>query len=51
VREGLAAHGILVAGALEHFAGSAFRIGHMGDIRPADVARTMDALADVFAAP
>ena len=49
VREGLAARGILVAGALEHFAPSAFRIGHMGDIRPADVARTMDALADVLA--
>ena len=50
LREALTARGILVAGALEHFAPSAFRIGHMGDIRPADVARTMDALAGVLAA-
>jgi aspartate aminotransferase-like enzyme len=48
VRDGLKARGILVAGGLERFAPSAFRIGHMGDIRPADVDRTMDALADVI---
>jgi alanine-glyoxylate transaminase/serine-glyoxylate transaminase/serine-pyruvate transaminase len=51
IREGLSAHGILIAGALEQYAPVAFRIGHMGDIRPADVERTMTALADVLRAP
>jgi aspartate aminotransferase-like enzyme len=27
---------------------NAFRIGHMGDIREADVQRTLDALAEVL---
>jgi aspartate aminotransferase-like enzyme len=49
VRDGLRARGILTAAALEHYQSSAIRIGHMGDIRPADVARTLDALADVLA--
>jgi aspartate aminotransferase-like enzyme len=48
VRDGLKARGILTAAALEHYQPSAFRIGHMGDIRPADVTRTLDALADVM---
>jgi aspartate aminotransferase-like enzyme len=48
IRDGLQARGILVAGALEQFAPRAFRIGHMGDIRIADVERTMTALADVL---
>lgn len=48
VRDPLKARGILVAGGLEHFQASAFRIGHMGDIRPADVQRTLDALRDVL---
>jgi aspartate aminotransferase-like enzyme len=48
VRDALKARGILVAGALEHFQPTAFRIGHMGDIRPADVERTLDALRDVL---
>lgn len=48
VREALKSRGILVAGGLEHFQGSAFRIGHMGDIRPADVQRTLDALREVL---
>jgi aspartate aminotransferase-like enzyme len=48
LRDGLKARGILVAGGLERFGPSAFRIGHMGDIRPADIDRTMDALADVI---
>lgn len=51
VREGLQARGILVAGALEQYAPRAFRIGHMGDIRIADVERTMAGLADVLAHP
>ena len=50
VRDGLKARGILTAAALEHYQPSAFRIGHMGDIRPADVTRTLDALAEVIAA-
>ena len=49
VRDGLKARGILTAGALEHYQSSAFRIGHMGDIRPADVERTLDALSEVMA--
>jgi aspartate aminotransferase-like enzyme len=48
VRDAMRARGILVAGGLEHFQPTAFRIGHMGDIRPADVERTLDALRDVL---
>jgi aspartate aminotransferase-like enzyme len=48
VRDALKARGILVAGGLEHFQPSAFRIGHMGDIRLADVQRTLDALREVL---
>lgn len=49
VRDGLKARRILTAAGLGHFQSSAFRIGHMGDIREADVQRTMDALAEVLA--
>ena len=48
VRQGLKARGILTAAGLEHYRETAFRIGHMGDIRPADVAATLDALAAVL---
>ena len=48
VRDGLKARGILTAAALEHYQPTSFRIGHMGDIRPADVARTLDALKAVL---
>jgi aspartate aminotransferase-like enzyme len=48
VRDAMKTRGILVAGALEHFQPAAFRIGHMGDIRPADVERTLDCLRDVL---
>ena len=48
IREPLRSRGILVAGGLEHFQASAFRIGHMGDIRPQDVQRTLDALREVM---
>jgi len=48
VRDALKSRGILVAGGLEHFQASAFRIGHMGDIQPADVQRTLDALREVL---
>ena len=48
VRDAMRARGLLVAGALEHFQPTAFRIGHMGDIRPADVERTLDALREAL---
>ena len=48
IREPLKSRGILVAGGLEHFQANAFRIGHMGDIRPDDVQRTLDALREVL---
>jgi len=48
VRDAMRAQGLLVAGALEHFQPTAFRIGHMGDIRPADVERTLDALRETL---
>jgi aspartate aminotransferase-like enzyme len=50
VRDAMRARGLLVAGALEHFQPTAVRIGHMGDIRPADVERTLDGLRDVLSA-
>jgi aspartate aminotransferase-like enzyme len=40
--------GILTAAGLGKFEPRGFRIGHMGDIRVSDVARTMDALASVL---
>lgn len=48
VRDGLKARGILTAGGLEHYQPTSFRVGHMGDIRPADVLRTLAALGDVL---
>jgi aspartate aminotransferase-like enzyme len=48
VRDAMKTRGILVAGALEHFQPTAFRIGHMGDIRPADVQRTLDSLREAL---
>lgn len=47
VRDGLKARGILTAAGLDRFQSSAFRIGHMGDIREGDVQRTLDALEQV----
>jgi serine---pyruvate transaminase len=44
LRERIKARGILTAGGLGPFESSGFRIGHMGDIRIADVERTLDAL-------
>ena len=49
IRDGLKARGILTAAGLDRYQPSAFRIGHMGDIREADVERTLDALAEVLA--
>ena len=48
LRADMRARGILVAGGLEQFEATAFRIGHMGDIRPDDVERTLGVLADVL---
>ena len=48
VRDGLKARGILTAAGLGIFQPSGFRIGHMGDIRLADVERTLAALRDVL---
>jgi aspartate aminotransferase-like enzyme len=49
VRDGLRAHGILAAAGLDRYQSSAFRIGHMGDIREADVSLTLHALGEVLA--
>jgi aspartate aminotransferase-like enzyme len=45
IRDRLRAQGILVAVGLGPFEGRSVRIGHMGDIRPADVERTLAALS------
>lgn len=47
VRDGLRARGILTAGGLGPYEATAFRIGHMGDIRMTDVERTLAALGEV----
>ena len=47
LRDGLKRRGILTAAALEHYQRTAFRIGHMGDIRPADVEATMAAVREI----
>jgi len=49
VRDRLKARGILTAAGLGAFRETAFRIGHMGDIRMPDVERTLGALADALA--
>ena len=48
VRDGLKARGILTAAGLDRYQASAFRIGHMGDIREADLERTLKALGVVL---
>jgi aspartate aminotransferase-like enzyme len=49
VREGMRARGIETAEALGAYGATAFRIGHMGDIREEDVVRTIAALAESLA--
>ena len=44
IRERIKSRGILTAGGLGPYESVGFRIGHMGDIRVADVERTLDAL-------
>ena len=46
LRERIKARGILTAGGLGPFESVGFRIGHMGDIRLADVERTLQALRE-----
>ena len=48
IRDPLKARGILTAAGLGPYEPNAFRIGHMGDIRVADVERTLSALVDVL---
>jgi aspartate aminotransferase-like enzyme len=48
LRDGLKECGVLTAAAMGRFETSGFRIGHMGDIRLADVERTLTALADTL---
>jgi len=49
IREELITRGILTARGLGDHEATCFRIGHMGDIRPADVRRTLAALAEIVA--
>jgi aspartate aminotransferase-like enzyme len=49
LRNAMEARGVLVAEALGPFAPSAFRIGHMGDIRLPDLDRTFEVLGAVLA--
>jgi aspartate aminotransferase-like enzyme len=49
ISDGMQARGVLIAAGLGQFKDVGFRIGHMGDIRMADVERTLAALAEVLA--
>ena len=48
IRDPLKARGILTAAGLGPYEADTFRIGHMGDIRVADVERTLSALGEVL---
>jgi aspartate aminotransferase-like enzyme len=48
-RQSMAGRGVVVAGALGPIAGQAFRIGHMGNIGPAEVFRTLEAIESSLA--
>jgi aspartate aminotransferase-like enzyme len=48
IRDAMRSRGILIARGLGSYEPTAFRIGHLGDIRPADVHRTLDALEEVL---
>jgi aspartate aminotransferase-like enzyme len=49
LRNGMRLRGVLTARGLGKYKETAFRIGHMGDIRLADVERTLTALAETLA--
>lgn len=48
LRDALKERGILTAAGMGRFEASGFRIGHMGDIRLADIERTLTALTDTL---
>ncbi len=48
IRSAMRQRGILIAVGLLDYRGRAFRIGHMGDIGPVDVERTLRALSEVL---
>jgi aspartate aminotransferase-like enzyme len=48
IRQRLKASGILIAGGIGRYETASMRIGHMGDIRPADVRQTLNALTEVI---
>jgi aspartate aminotransferase-like enzyme len=50
IRDALKARGILTAAGMGPYVETAFRIGHMGDIRMDDVERTLAALGDALTA-
>jgi len=50
VRASVRAQGIQIAAGLGPYQGTCVRIGHMGDIRPEDVTRTLEALGTALAA-
>ncbi|WP_016837574.1 pyridoxal-phosphate-dependent aminotransferase family protein [Ureibacillus thermosphaericus] len=47
-RSGLASRGVIVAGALAHLAGKAFRIGHMGNTTPEMLEKAIQAIGEVL---
>lgn len=49
-RGAMASRGVVVAGALGPIAGKAFRVGHMGNIGPAEIEQTLDAMRAALAA-
>ncbi len=49
-RKEMAARGVVVSGSLGSLAGRAFRLGHMGNIGPAEVAATLGAIEESLAA-
>jgi 2-aminoethylphosphonate-pyruvate transaminase len=49
-RDSIKAAGILTAAGLGPFEATGFRIGHMGDIRAADVERTIAAVGEALSA-
>ena len=48
IRRNLRRRGFLTAAGLGKYEGTAFRIGHLGDIRPSDLERALDALEEVL---
>jgi alanine-glyoxylate transaminase / serine-glyoxylate transaminase / serine-pyruvate transaminase len=48
LRSGMAGRGVVVAGCLGPFAGKGIRVGHMGEVGPAEVERTLAAAAQAL---